>query len=162
MKIRLLVLLLPVTLMGADLVKEVRHELVTLPYYGVFDNLAYRVDGSKVTLFGQVREPKLKSDAEKAVKSIEGVSTVDNEIEVMPLSGSDDGIRLAVYRAVYSQSALQRYQMGAVPPIHILVKNGDVTLEGAVATEGDKNTAGIAANGVSGVHKLVNNLRVEK
>src|ERR1700680_1163162 len=105
MKLRLFAFLMPVMLMGGDLVEEVRHELVMLPYYGVFDNLAYRVDGSKVTLFGQVREPKLKSDAEKAVKSIEGVTTVDNEIEVMPLSGNDDGIRLAVYRAVYSQSA---------------------------------------------------------
>src|ERR1700681_301718 len=101
MKIRLLVLLLPVTLMGADLVKEVRHELVMLPYYGVFDNLAYRVDGSIVTLFGQVREPKLKTDAERAVKSIEGVSTVDNQIEVMALSPNDDNIRMAAYRAVY-------------------------------------------------------------
>ena len=162
MKLRLLAVLMPVMLMGADLVKEVRHELVMLPYYGVFDNLAYRVDGSKVTLFGQVREPKLKTDAEKAVKSIEGVSTVDNQIEVMALSPNDDNIRMAAYRAVYSQSALQRYQMGAVPPIHILVSTGDVKLEGVVATEGDKDIAGIAANGVSGVHKVVNNLRVEK
>jgi len=162
MKLRLFAFLIPVLLMGSDLVKEVRHELVMLPYYGVFDNLAYRVDGSKVTLFGQVRDPKLKIDAEKAVKSIEGVSTVDNQIEVMALSPNDDNIRMAAYRAVYSQSALQRYQMGAVPPIHLLVSNGDVTLEGVVATEGDKNIAGIAANGVSGVHKVVNNLRVER
>lgn len=158
---RLLLLLLPMTLLAADLVKEVRHELVTLPYYGVFDNLAYRVDGSKVTLFGQVREPKLKSDAERAVKSIEGVSAVDNQIEVMPLSPSDDQVRLAVYRAIYSKPSLQRYQMGAVPPIHIIVKNGDVTLEGVVATTGDKDVAGIAANGVGGVHKVVNNLKTE-
>ncbi len=162
MKLRLFAFLIPVLLMGSDLVKEVRHELVMLPYYGVFDNLAYRVDGSKVTLFGQVRDPKLKIDAEKAVKSIEGVSTIDNQIEVMALSPNDDNIRMAAYRAVYSQSALQRYQMGAVPPIHLLVRNGDVTLEGVVATEGDKNIAGIAANGVSGVHKVVNNLRVER
>ena len=141
--------------------KEVRHELVMLPYYGVFDNLAYRVDGSKVTLFGQVREPKLKDDAGKAVKSIEGVSAVDNQIEVMPLSPADDSTRIAVYRAIYSKPSLQRYQMGAVPPIHIIVKNGDVTLEGVVANEMDKNVAGIAANGVTGVHKLVNNLRTE-
>src|SRR5678816_3094145 len=123
------------------------------PYYNVFDNLSYRVDGSKVTLFGQVREPKLKSDAEKAVKNIEGVSAVDNQIEVMPLSPSDDQIRLAAYRAIYSQAPLQRYQMGAVPPIHVIVKNGDITLEGVVATEMDKNVAGIAAKGVSGAHK---------
>ena len=158
---KLFLFLLPLAMFAADLVKEVRHELVTLPYYGVFDNLAYRVDGSKVTLFGQVREPKLKSDAEKAVKSIEGVSAVDNQIEVMPLSTSDDQVRMAVYRAIYSKPNLQRYQMGAVPPIHIIVKNGDVTLEGAVANSGDKDTAGIAANGVGGVHKVVNNLRTD-
>jgi osmotically-inducible protein OsmY len=158
---QVLLFLLPLTLFAADLVKEVRHELVMLPYYGVFDNLAYRVDGSKVTLFGQVREPKLKSDAEKAVKGIEGVSAVDNQIEVMPLSGNDDGTRVAVYRAIYSKPSLQRYQMGAVPPIHIIVKNGDVTLEGVVANEMDKNVAGIAANGVGGVHKVTNNLRTD-
>jgi hyperosmotically inducible protein len=155
----MILFLLPLALFAADLVKEVRHELVTLPYYGVFDNLAYRVDGSKVTLFGQVRDPKLKSDAGNAVKSIEGVSAVDNQIEVMPLSSVDDQTRLAVYRAIYSKPTLQRYQMGAVPPIHIIVKNGDVTLEGAVANEADKNVAGIAANGVAGVHKVTNNLR---
>jgi len=158
---KLILLLLPLTLFAADLGKEVRHELVMLPYYGVFDNLAYRVDGSKVTLFGQVREPKLKSDAEKAVKSIEGVSTVDNQIEVMPNSGVDDQTRVAVYRAIYSKPSLQRYQLGAVPPIHIIVKNGDVTLEGVVANDMDKNVAGIAANGVGGVHKVTNNLRTD-
>jgi hyperosmotically inducible protein len=158
---KLILLVLPLALFAADLVKEVRHELVTLPYYGVFDNLAYRVDGSKVTLFGQVRDPKLKSDAEKAVKSIEGVSAVDNQIEVLPLSPNDDQIRLETYRAIYSKPSLQRYQMGAVPPIHIIVKNGQVTLEGVVATQMDKDVAGIAANGVSGVFKVVNNLRVE-
>jgi hyperosmotically inducible protein len=146
---------------AANLVKEVRHELVTLPYYGVFDNIAYRVDGSKVTLFGQVREPKLKADAGKAVKEIEGVTAVDNQIEVMPVSASDDQIRMAVYRAIYSKPDLQRYQLGAVPPIHIIVKNGDVTLEGAVATEMDKTVAGISANGVGGTHKIVNNLRTD-
>ena len=159
---RLMLFLLPLTLLAADLVKEVRHELVTLPYYGVFDNLAYRVDGSKVTLFGQVRDPKLKSDAERAVKSIEGVSAIDNQIEVMPLSSMDDQTRRAVYRAIYSKSSLQRYQLGAVPPIHIIVKNGDVTLEGVVANEMDKNVAGIAANGVGSVHKVNNNLRTDK
>ena len=125
-------------------------------------NLAYRVDGSKVTLFGQVRDPKLKSDAERAVKSIEGVSAIDNQIEVMPLSSMDDQTRMAVYRAIYSKSSLQRYQLGAVPPIHIIVKNGDVTLEGVVANEMDKNVAGIAANGVGSVHKVNNNLRTDK
>ena len=154
-------LLMSPALFAADLSKEVRHELVMLPYYGVFDNLAYRVDGSKVTLFGQVRDPKLKSDAEKAVKSVEGVSSVDNQIEVLPLSNMDDRTRLAVYRAIYSKPSLQRYQLGAVPPIHVIVKNGDVTLEGVVANDMDKQVAGLAANGVSGVHKMTNNLRIE-
>lgn len=142
--------------------KEVRHELVMLPYYGVFDNLAYRVDGTKVTLFGQVTRPTLKSDAERAVKKIEGVTLVDNEIEVLPLSPNDDQVRRATYRAIYSKPALQRYQMGAVPPIHIIVKNGNITLIGVVDNEGDKTLAGIAANGVPGSFKVTNDLAVEK
>jgi len=148
---------------GQDkITKEVRHELVMLPYYGVFDNLAYRVDGAKVTLFGQVTRPTLKSDAENAVKKIEGVQNVDNEIEVLPLSPNDDQIRRATYRKIYSNPALQRYQMGAVPPIHIIVKNGNITLVGVVDNEGDKNLAGIAANGVPGAFKVTNELSVGK
>ena len=143
--------------------KEVRHELVMLPYYGVFDNLAYRVDGSKVTLFGQVTRPTLKSDAEHAVKKIEGVQNVDNEIEVLPLSPSDDRVRIAPLIAqIYSKAPLQRYQMGAVPPIHIIVKNGNITLVGVVDNEGDKNLAGLAANGVPGSFKVTNDLVVGK
>jgi hyperosmotically inducible protein len=144
------------------IIKEVRHELVMLPYYGVFDNLAYRVDGTKVTLFGQVTKPTLKSDAERAVKKIEGVENVDNEIEVLPLSQMDDRIRLATYRAIFSKPPLQRYQMGAVPPIHIIVKNGNVTLIGFIDNETDKNLAGLAANGVPGVFKVTNDLVVSK
>jgi hyperosmotically inducible protein len=144
------------------LMKEVRHELVMLPYYGVFDNLAYRVDGAKVTLFGQVTRPTLKSDAENVVKRIEGVERVDNEIEVLPLSPNDDRIRRAAYRQIYSKAPLQRYQMGAVPPIHIIVKNGNITLVGVVDNEGDKNLAGIAASGVSGAFGVTNNLVVGK
>ncbi len=142
--------------------KEVRHELVMLPYYGVFDNLTYRVQGYHVELNGQVARPTLKRDAENAVKGIEGVEKVTNNIEVLPLSGNDDRIRLAVYRAVYGQSVLNRYALQAVPPIHIIVKNGNVTLEGAVGSEGDKNMAFMQANGVSGVFKVTNNLRVDK
>jgi len=159
---RSLALLLPLALLGADLNKEVRHELITLPYYGVFDNLVYRVDGANVTLFGQVTQPRLKEDAGKAVKGIEGVGSVDNQIEVLPLSGSDDDIRRAVYHRIYSQPTLERYQFGAVPPIHIIVKNGNVTLEGVVANQMDKNLAGLYANGASGAFKVVNNLRVEE
>jgi hyperosmotically inducible protein len=143
------------------LIRAVRHELVMLPYYDVFDNLAYRVDGDKVTLFGQVVRPTLKTDAERVVKKIEGVASVQNEIEVLPNSPNDDRLRLRVYRAIYS-GPLQRYSLRAVPPIHIIVKNGNVTLEGAVANEGDKNIANIRANGVSGVFSVKNNLVVDK
>jgi len=142
-------------------VREIRHELVMLPYYGVFDNLVYKVDGFNVTLMGQVTRPTLKSDAERVVNDIEGVQTVTNNIEVLPLSPNDDRIRMAVYRAVYGEAALNRYALNAVPPIHIIVKNGNVTLEGVVANEGDKNIANIRANGVSGVFGVTNNLRVE-
>ena len=112
-----------------------------LPYYGVFDNLAYRVDGNTVTLLGQVTRPTLKSDAENVVKDIEGVERVNNQIEVLPLSPMDDRIRMATYRAIYSAPGLDRYAMQAVPPIHIIVNNGKVTLEGVVANEADKNMA---------------------
>ena len=142
--------------------REVRHELVTLPYYDVFDNLEYRVDGSQVTLSGQVVRPTLKSGAENVVKNIEGVEKVTNNIEVLPLSPNDDGIRVAVYRAIYGHTALQRYSVRSVPPIHIIVKSGNLTLEGVVANEGDKNIANIQVNGVSGVFSVTNNLRVDK
>lgn len=138
--------------------RNVRKELVMLPFYSVFDNFAYRVDGDKVTLFGQVSRPTLRTDAERVVKQVEGVSAVDNQIEVLPNSPNDDRIRLRTYRAIYSKPQLQRYAMQAVPPIHIIVKNGNVTLEGVVANQGDKNVAGIAANGVSGVFSVTNNL----
>jgi hyperosmotically inducible protein len=132
-----------------------------LPYYSIFDDLSYRVDGSTVTLFGQVTRPTLKSDAANVVKRIEGVTAVRNEIEVLPLSPMDDRIRRATYRAVYGYGPLQRYAMGALPPIHIIVKNGNVTLSGVVANEGDKNIANIRANGVPGVFSVKNELRVE-
>ena len=140
--------------------REVRHELVTLPYYGVFDNLAYRVDNGTVTLFGQVTRPTLKSDAENSVKQVEGVTRVVNNIEVLPLSPMDDQIRRAAFREIYSAAGLDRYAFQAVPSIHIIVKNGNLTLEGAVATEGDKDMAGIRAKSVSNVFKVENNLRV--
>lgn len=142
-------------------VKEIRHELVMLPWYGVFDNLAYKVNGYNVTLLGQVTRPTLKSDAERVVKDIEGVQTVTNNIEVLPVSPSDDRLRIALYRAIYGHPALQRYSMQAVPPIHIIVKNGNVTLEGVVSNESDKNIANIQANGVSGVFSVTNNVLIE-
>jgi hyperosmotically inducible protein len=133
-----------------------------LPFYGVFDNLAFRVDGAVVTLLGQVTRPTLKSSAERVVKNIEGVEKVVNEIEVLPNSPNDDRIRMAVFRAIYSDSVLSRYALRAIPPIHIIVRNGNVTLEGVVANEGDRNIANIRANGVSGVFSVTNNLRVER
>ncbi len=147
--------------MGDDhIAREVRHELVMLPYYGVFDNLAFRVDNGTVTLMGQVTRPTLKSDAGNVVKNIEGVRQVINNIQVLPLSPNDDRIRMAVYRAVYSEPTLNRYAMQAVPPIHIIVDNGKVTLVGVVGSEADKNMANIRANGVPGVFGVTNDLRV--
>lgn len=140
--------------------KEVRHELVMLPFYSVFDDLAYKVDGAHVTLFGAVARPTLKSDAERVVKKIEGVESVTNNIEILPVSGNDDRIRRDVYRAIYSQPGLDLYSLRAVPTIHIIVKNGNVTLTGAVGNQGDKDRAGLAANGVSGVFSVKNDIQV--
>lgn len=142
--------------------RSVRHELVMLPYHGVFDHLAFRIDGDKVILLGQVTRPTLKTDAARVLKGIEGVESIENQIEVLPLSPNDDRIRLAAYRALYGHSSLYRYAIMAVPSIHIIVKNGNLTLEGAVATAADKNIAGIQANGVSGVFSVTNNLLVDK
>jgi hyperosmotically inducible protein len=144
------------------LMKEVRHELVMLPYYSVFDNLAYKVEGDKVILMGQVARPTLKSDAENVVKSIEGVRSVENQIEVLPTSPMDDQLRRALYRAIYGDSGLFRYGVASVPSIHIIVKNGHVALEGVVDSEADKNLAGIRANGVPNVFSVQNNLVVAK
>jgi hyperosmotically inducible periplasmic protein len=149
---------------GIDrIVREVRHELVMLPFYGVFDNLAYQVapDGT-VTLTGQVARPILKSDAENAVKRIEGVEKVVNNIEVLSVSPNDDRIRRAAYRAIYGNSVLSQYQLRAVPPIHIIVNKGHITLEGVVARQMDKQIAGMQANGVHGAFSVTNNLRVEE
>jgi|SRR5579871_4341540 len=146
---------------GDRITREVRHELATLPYYGVFDDLSYRVDGGTVTLFGQVTRPTTKSDAESAVKGIEGVTRVVDNIEVLPVSPMDNQIRLAVYRAVYGAPNLERYAIQAVPSIHIIVKNGTVTLTGVVANEMDKQAAGIRANTVPGIFAVKNELRLD-
>ncbi len=141
---------------------KVRHQLVMLPYYNVFDNLAYRVDNGKVTLFGEVTNPVLKSDAQNAVKHLEGVTSVENQIEVLPLSTFDNRIRRATYFAIYGFGPLERYGMGTQPSIRIIVKNGQVTLAGVVASDTDRNLANIRANGVSGVFSVSNELVVEK
>ena len=142
--------------------REVRHELLMLPYFGVFDNIAYRVDGYNVTLMGQVVRPTLKSDAGNAVKRIEGVEKVDNQIEVLPPSPMDDRLRARLFRAIYQYPALQKYELGVQKPIRIIVKNGHVTLEGVVDSDADKNLVGIRANGVSGTFSVTNNLQVVK
>jgi len=142
------------------IIREVRHELLMLPYYGVFDNVAYKVDGYNVTLLGQVVRPTLKSDAENVVKRIEGVEKVDNQIEVLPPSPMDDGLRIRLFRAIYGDPALEKYALGVQKPIRIIVKNGHVTLEGVVDSEGDKNLAGLRANGVPGIFSVTNNLQV--
>ena len=141
--------------------QEVRHQLVMLPYYSVFDNLVFSVNGDAVTLAGQVTQPVLKSDAEKAVKSVEGVATVVNNIEVLPVSTNDDRLRRALYQAIYGDPQLQMYELRAVPPIHIIVKNGHATLVGVVANEMDKNVAGIRAKTVPGLFSVENQLEVE-
>ena len=148
----------------ALLKEEVRHQLVMLPYFSVFDWLEAQVspDGS-VTLMGEVTQPTLKSDAEKSLKRLESVSSVVNKIEVLPLSNNDDQIRASVYRAIYmNDSPLFKYAMRSVGPIHILVKNGHVTLKGIVANSGDKQLAYMAANSVSGVFSVENELKVEE
>jgi len=142
--------------------KEVRHELLMLPYLDVFDNLAYKVDGYNVTLLGQVTRPSLKNDAENVVKKIEGVEKVDNQIEVLPPSPMDDQLRRRLYRAIYGFPSLQKYALGVQQPIRIIVKGGNVTLEGVVDSEADKNTAGIRAKTVSGTFGVTNNLQVVK
>jgi hyperosmotically inducible protein len=143
------------------LTHQVRHELVMLPFYSVFDNLQYKVEGGKVTLLGQVTRPNIKSDAESAVKHIEGVEAVDNQIQVLPTSFNDDRIRRATFRAIYSYPTLQMYALRSVPTIHIIVDNGHVTLEGSVARESDKDAAGIRANAVPGAFSVTNNLHVD-
>src|SRR5579864_8964112 len=142
--------------------REVRHELLMLPYFGVFDDIAYKVNGYDVTLLGQVVRPVLKSDAENAVKHIEGVERVDNQIEVLPTSPMDDRLRLELFRSIYQYPALQKYELGVQKPIRIIVKNGHVTLEGVVDSEADKNLAGVRANSVSGIFSVTNNLQVQK
>ena len=133
-----------------------------LPYYGVFDDLGFNVNGGTVTLYGQVTRPTLKSDAGNVIKRVEGVTNVVNNIEVLPLSPEDDRIRRGTFRAIYGDTVLStRYGFQALPSIHIIVKNGHVRLEGVVANEGDKNIAGIRANGVFGAFSVENDLKVE-
>jgi hyperosmotically inducible protein len=142
------------------IVKEVRHELVMQPYYTLFDDLEYQVNDGTVTLLGAVTNPTLKMDAENAVKHIEGVEKVVNQIKVLPPSPTDDRIRRAEARAIFGNDGLFRYSWSAVPPIHIIVDSGHVTLKGVVDNVSDKNLANIAANQVPGVFSVTNDLQV--
>jgi len=144
------------------IVREIRHELVTLPYYGVFDWLQFEPQGDTVILRGQVVRPSTKSDAESRVKEIEGVAKVVNEIEVLSVSPSDDRLRLALYRTIYGQnSPLFRYATQAVPSIHIIVNRGHATLKGVVANKGDANIAYMRARGVPGLFSVKSELTIE-
>lgn len=146
----------------ARVTREVHHQLVLLPWYGVFDDLAYKVDpNGTVTLLGEVRQPTLKKDAENAIKKIEGVENVDNQIKILPTSTLDDQIRLRTFHAIYGNSNLSRYAVLAVPTIHIIVENGHVTLVGVVDSQSDKQIAGVQAKSVPNVFSVNNNLRVE-
>ena len=147
--------------LASELNRQVRHELVTLPYYGVFDNLEYQINGSTVTLYGQVTRPSTRSDAARRVAKLSGVTRVVNNIEVLPLSSFDDQIRRATYRSIFNTAGLYRYALGANPSLHIIVNNGHVTLEGVVANEADRNLAYIAARQVPGAFSVTNNLRTE-
>jgi len=142
------------------LTREVGHELNLLPWLTVFDNLQYQVNGSEVTLLGQVVNPVIKDDAQTAVKGIEGVTKINNKIEVLPLSPVDAQIRRAEFHAIYGAPQLQRYGMGTMPSIHIIVENGHVTLLGYVDNEGDKNVAEIRAKSVPNVFSVMDNLQV--
>jgi osmotically-inducible protein OsmY len=147
---------------GVNLEDRVRHEMRMLPYYSVFDDLSFRVDDSTVILRGQVTRPVLKTDAEAVVKRLPGVAKVDNQIEVLPLSDFDRQIRLKTYFAIYGFGPLERYGLGSWPSIHILVKNGQVTLKGVVDSEMDRNLVYLRANQVPGVFSVTNELLVDK
>ncbi len=140
--------------------ERVRHAIAMLPYYSVFDELSYRVDGDKVILFGEVTQPALKRDADSAIKHVEGVRAFESQVEVLPLSRFDDGIRLRTYRAIYGYGPLSKYSMGVRPAIHIIVKDGNVTLSGVVESKMDHDMASLRANGVDGAFSVTNDLQI--
>jgi hyperosmotically inducible periplasmic protein len=142
----------------SQLSSEIRHQLRVLPFYSVFDYITFTLDGGKVTLTGFVLRPTLKANAEAAVRSLEGVSSVKNLVEVLPKSPTDDDSRRAVYRAIFEDSTLQRYAVSEVPVIHIVLRNGEVILEGAIASDAEKNLATARASSVSGISGVKNDL----
>ena len=139
--------------------KQIRHEILMLPYYGVFDVIGYKLEGYNVTLYGHVVHATLKSDIEHAIRKIEGIEKINNQIEILPPSPMDDGLRRQLFRAIYGYPPLQRYGVGSNRPIHIIVDHGHVVLEGFVDSAGDKNIVNIRANGVPGVFSVTNNLQ---
>jgi hyperosmotically inducible protein len=145
---------------ATKLSREIHHEIAILPFYSVFDSIHFTLNGKKVILTGQVLRHSLREDAEEALKSIEGVGAVENKIEILPASPSDDELRRAIYRAVYEDSTLAPYAVQNVPPVHIIVNNGNVALEGWVESLADKNLAGRRAGNVAGVHNIKNDLVV--
>ena len=146
----------------AEIANKAAREIRMYSRYTIWDNLSVRVIDGNLELMGQVSQPYKKQDLQRIVQSVPGVTSVTNAVEVLPLSFNDDNLRLRIARSIYRDPALSRYAIQAVPPIHIIVKNGHVTLEGVVATEADKNIANIQAKGVSGVFSVKDNLRVEK
>lgn len=147
----------------AELVKKIQRALITLPNFGVFDNIAFRLQGRTVILEGQVTDPVNKPDAEKAVQKIEGVDKVVNKIDVLPPGQLDNRIRRQVYDAIYNYGPFFKYKNNQVnPPIRIIVQNANVTLYGVVDTEADKNVATLRVKQVSDVLGVTNNLRVVK
>ena len=144
----------------ASLTREIRHQILVLPFYSVFDFIAFNLEGNRVTLTGYVLRHTLKDHAEAAVRSVEGVDTVVNRIEILPASASDDELRRAVYRALYEDSNLAHYAVQNVPPLHIIVKNGSVSLEGAAESLTEKNLAASRASGAPNVQSVKNNLVV--
>lgn len=142
--------------------REARHRILMLPYYNVFDDIKLKVEGYNVTLMGAVTRPTLKSEAENVVKDIEGVQKIENKIEVLPLSRTDDELRLKLFHAIYGYPPLQKYDLSVQKAIRIIVKNGNVTLEGVVDSKGDKNLVNIRAKSVPGIFSVTNNLKVVK
>lgn len=143
--------------------KQVRHELNMLPYVNAFDFMTFTVnENGTVTLNGEVTNPVLKSDAGNVVKRVEGVERVDNNIQVLPVSFFDNGLRLRLYRTIYGYAPLTKYALGVSKPIRIIVENGHVTLMGVVDSEMDRNLAGLRANSVPGIFSVENQLKVVK
>ena len=145
-----------------EIASKAAHEIRMYSRYTIWDNLSVRVTDGNLELMGQVSQPFKKQDLQRIVQSVPGVTSVTNEVEVLPVSFNDDNLRLRIARAIYRDSALSRYAIQAVPPIHIIVKNGHVTLEGVVNNELEKNVAAMrAASAGLSFGPVQNNLRVE-